>query len=770
MFNLVHFLEKRSGFAGKDHEKEKTVTLFEKLSELTTPTQSVPGYAPQQQLGVLSNVVGAPAKMPDPITNIPTETQGPLSSPVKPSISSVNSQGAMSQPGIAGKSMKTNSAEQSHISKLPMNRLAKPMSKMARNTGIVDIDGEIYVNGSDVELLGKLGFECSASEYIELKKTSEALDLYSYIEKVAGIPKEVAKLVDSGQAFSGEYLKDMGYSVPKGYEVKGDLCCPVEKTEQSFQQTEKEEKESPEKTASASKPGLWANIHAKKARGEKAAKPGDEDYPDKEQWDKLSKEGAASPAWQRSEGKNPEGGLNAKGRASYKRETGGTLKAPVTESEPKGERAKRQNSFCSRMCGMKSKNTGSAAQSNPGSRINKSLRKWNCKCGEDHSTMFEKLACSVKEAKGRCWEGYEPVPGKEAYSEDSCRPKGEKKKEVKKEAEMNTSSAPTLSTGGPLAINTEPINIPTENLAQQNPPSVGTIAKEVGMGSPDLIPVASSMITKKVAPFVPAKLRDKLIRFNAASNIGTGEVNAAQRTENNDTTGKWIDRVGAVGGAMSALPDPRVAVPGAILSGGALAVNTGRDIQRAREKYSGPPILGGNKPAFPSFPNPVNSVPQPQSQQPQLLTKNSAADHPLKSSNIKAVGYDKSNKTLEVAFHSGGEYKYSDVPKSLFDRIKKVKSPGKFFNKHVKKKELPYEKIEKEAGFRLPKGKIPLNHPELLPGVAEHLAKQPFNRAENAFAQGRMSKALRDSILSGRRAEEVKPAFEKMLEHIRSIQ
>ena len=37
---------------------------------------------------------------------------------------------------------------------------------------------------------------------------------------------------------------------------------------------------------------------------------------------------AKTAAWQRKEGKNPKGGLNAKGRASYKRQTGGTLKAP----------------------------------------------------------------------------------------------------------------------------------------------------------------------------------------------------------------------------------------------------------------------------------------------------------------------------------------------------------------------------------------------------------------------------------------------------------
>lgn len=95
----------------------------------------------------------------------------------------------------------------------------------------------------------------------------------------------------------------------------------------------------------------------------------------------FGKTAASSPAWQRSEGKNDEGGLNAKGRASYNNATGGNLKAPVTESNPDGERAKRQNSFCSRMCGMKRVNTGAKAKSDPDSRINKSLRKWNCKCG-----------------------------------------------------------------------------------------------------------------------------------------------------------------------------------------------------------------------------------------------------------------------------------------------------------------------------------------------------------------------------------------------------
>ncbi|MCG3775826.1 MAG: hypothetical protein JW395_2672 [Nitrospira sp.] len=52
-------------------------------------------------------------------------------------------------------------------------------------------------------------------------------------------------------------------------------------------------------------------------------------------------------AWTRKEGKNPAGGLNAKGRASYKAETGGTLKAPVKSGDNP-----RRASFLARMGNM----------------------------------------------------------------------------------------------------------------------------------------------------------------------------------------------------------------------------------------------------------------------------------------------------------------------------------------------------------------------------------------------------------------------------------
>lgn len=86
---------------------------------------------------------------------------------------------------------------------------------------------------------------------------------------------------------------------------------------------------------------------------------------------------AKSPAWQRKEGKNPAGGLNAAGRASYNRATGGDLKPPAPNPKTK-EDAGRRASFCARMQGMKRKLTGAKTANDPNSRINKSLRAWNC--------------------------------------------------------------------------------------------------------------------------------------------------------------------------------------------------------------------------------------------------------------------------------------------------------------------------------------------------------------------------------------------------------
>jgi hypothetical protein len=79
-------------------------------------------------------------------------------------------------------------------------------------------------------------------------------------------------------------------------------------------------------------------------------------------------------AWTKKSGKNSEGGLNEKGRKSYERENPGSdLKAP---SKKVGN--PRRASFCARMKGMKKKLTSSKTANDPDSRINKSLRAWNC--------------------------------------------------------------------------------------------------------------------------------------------------------------------------------------------------------------------------------------------------------------------------------------------------------------------------------------------------------------------------------------------------------
>jgi hypothetical protein len=91
----------------------------------------------------------------------------------------------------------------------------------------------------------------------------------------------------------------------------------------------------------------------------------------------------ASAAWQRKEGKNPEGGLNKKGIASYRKEHPGSHLSLAVTTEPSklkagSKKANRRKSFCSRMKGMKAKLTSAKTAHDPDSRINKSLRKWNC--------------------------------------------------------------------------------------------------------------------------------------------------------------------------------------------------------------------------------------------------------------------------------------------------------------------------------------------------------------------------------------------------------
>ena len=87
---------------------------------------------------------------------------------------------------------------------------------------------------------------------------------------------------------------------------------------------------------------------------------------------------AKTPAWQRKEGKNPSGGLNKKGVASYRAANPGSkLKTAVTgKVKPGSKAAKRRKSFCARSAGQM-KQFPKAAK-NPNSRLRQARRRWKC--------------------------------------------------------------------------------------------------------------------------------------------------------------------------------------------------------------------------------------------------------------------------------------------------------------------------------------------------------------------------------------------------------
>ena len=75
------------------------------------------------------------------------------------------------------------------------------------------------------------------------------------------------------------------------------------------------------------------------------------------------------------EDKSPSGGLSAKGRAKYNRETGSNLKPPVTETHPKGKKLSRKKSFCARMSGVEGPMKDEKGRP---TRKALALKKWRC--------------------------------------------------------------------------------------------------------------------------------------------------------------------------------------------------------------------------------------------------------------------------------------------------------------------------------------------------------------------------------------------------------
>jgi len=102
---------------------------------------------------------------------------------------------------------------------------------------------------------------------------------------------------------------------------------------------------------------------------------------------------AKTPAWQRKAGKNPKGGLNARGRASYKRQTGGTLKAPVKSGDNP-----RRASFLARMGNMRGPERD--AKGKP-TRLLLSLRAWGASSKADARAKARAITKRNKAKKKR---------------------------------------------------------------------------------------------------------------------------------------------------------------------------------------------------------------------------------------------------------------------------------------------------------------------------------------------------------------------------------
>lgn len=87
----------------------------------------------------------------------------------------------------------------------------------------------------------------------------------------------------------------------------------------------------------------------------------------------------ATAAWTRKAGKDPKGGLNKKGVASYRAANPKSkLKMAVTTKpsklKPGSKDANRRKSFCARMSGVK----GPMKKDGKPTRKALALRKWNC--------------------------------------------------------------------------------------------------------------------------------------------------------------------------------------------------------------------------------------------------------------------------------------------------------------------------------------------------------------------------------------------------------
>ena len=218
----------------------------------------------------------------------------------------------------------------------------------------------------------------SAADYVdsgEMKKESVSIEdangnhYAEFIDIIKPEPLKASKGI--GSQLVSEEPGD-GYIGPARLGIKNPLASDATRAAADKKRSAGQSKEG----------GLVGRLQQRADATDAAIKMLNQSYsPERKSFNQFMSE--ASPAWQRKEGKNPEGGLNKKGIASYRKENPGSKLSLAVTTKPselkKGSKsANRRKSFCSRMSGMKKKLTSAKTANDPDSRINKSLRKWNC--------------------------------------------------------------------------------------------------------------------------------------------------------------------------------------------------------------------------------------------------------------------------------------------------------------------------------------------------------------------------------------------------------
>lgn len=148
------------------------------------------------------------------------------------------------------------------------------------------------------------------------------------------------------------------------------------------------------------RPGLWANIHAKRERikhgsGEKMRKPGSKGAPTAQAFKDAATEDV-SEDWNKVNQKDKTDGMSKKAVKAYRRENPGSkLQTAVTTKpsklKPGSKAAKRRKSFCARMSGNKGPMKDEKGRPTPKA---KALRRWNCNEDIDMCQVCGQTPCN----------------------------------------------------------------------------------------------------------------------------------------------------------------------------------------------------------------------------------------------------------------------------------------------------------------------------------------------------------------------------------------